>query len=252
MLYQLSVVLLLITGLRVGFIFVVYLTTLSVTRTVQRQMAEWLVNGKGKGLPVYATEIYRGRRSIAPRILKISGQHDASSVLNPAKKRRYPFNRGLAGSQRQTGRFRKTNILPCWDSNPGSPRPYHSHYTDWAIGKDAVWSCRGVISHIIGAYVCREWGKARNPASANTLYGPRFEAGTPITIIYNSSTSLGTTEFQHSPETNLVTLNTLASDCSETLKHIIPYGVEIKITTTWAVLGQSRPWSTALWHFVIG
>lgn len=74
-------------------------------------MAERLMNGKGKALPLYATEIYRGSRSTAPRILKMSGQHGASSALDPAKKRRHPFNRGLAGCQRQIGRFRKTNIL---------------------------------------------------------------------------------------------------------------------------------------------
>jgi len=118
-LYPLSVTLLLIPGLRVEVLFiVVYLTTLSVTRTVQRQMAERLVNGKGKALPVYVTEIYRGSRCITQRILKVSGHHGASSALDPAKKRRYLFNRGLAGHQRQNGRFRKTNILPMLGFEP--------------------------------------------------------------------------------------------------------------------------------------
>jgi len=88
--------------------------------------------------------------------------------------------------------------------------------------------------------------KARNSASGNTVYGPRFEAGTPISIIYHSSTSLRVTEFQHPPETNPVTLNKQAAGYSETLEHIIPHGVEIKTTITWTVLGQSRPWSTAV------
>jgi hypothetical protein len=68
-------------------------------------MAERLVNGKGKALPVYATEIYRRSISITPRILKMSGQHVASFALDP-------LSRELAGPQRQAGRFRKTNILP--------------------------------------------------------------------------------------------------------------------------------------------
>jgi hypothetical protein len=113
------VALLLIPCLRVEVLsFVVYLTTLSVTRTVQRQMAERVVNGKGKALPVYATEICRGSGSIAPRILKMNGQYGASSALDPAKKRRYPLNTGLAGPQGQTGRLRKTTILPLLGFEP--------------------------------------------------------------------------------------------------------------------------------------
>jgi hypothetical protein len=89
-------------------------------------------------------------------------------------------------------------------------------------------------------------GKARNTASGNTVYGPRFEAGTPITIIYHSSTSLRVTEFQHPPETNPVTLKTQAAEYFETLEHIIQHGAEIKTTIMWTVLRQSRPRSTAL------
>jgi len=45
-------------------------------------------------------------------------QHGASSALDPKKKCMYPFSRGLAGPQRQTGRFRNTNILPLLGFEP--------------------------------------------------------------------------------------------------------------------------------------
>jgi len=88
--------------------------------------------------------------------------------------------------------------------------------------------------------------KQEIPRQETRCTGLGFEAETPITIIYHSSTSLGATEFQHPPETNPVPLNKQAAGYSETLKHNTPHGVGIKTTITWAVLGQSRPQSTAL------
>lgn len=56
-------------------------------------------------------------------------------VTSPqGKNPQHPLNMRLVVRQRRPGRFEnEKNLFFCWDTNPGSPNPSPSHYTDYAI-----------------------------------------------------------------------------------------------------------------------
>ena len=103
-------------------------------------------------VPAHATEAYRGRRDIAPVILKFGTRCERSSSLLAhlihRNEPRYPKNKRMGGYQSCYGRFRKSYKF-CFlrrNSNPWPSRPYISRYTGYAI--PAAFNPNNGTSHL--------------------------------------------------------------------------------------------------------